>query len=65
MHDSSNSEGKLGPKSPIQLERDARAARVAAALRANLMKRKAQARARSTDSAQDAPSMPPEGTSEA
>ena len=43
-------------RSQVEIEREARQARVAAALRANLLRRKAQARARAEQGAPDEPS---------
>ena len=48
MQDDPNTAPK---RTPAEIERAAREARVAAALRANLLKRKAQARARAEQSA--------------
>lgn len=55
MSDSQDKPGPGGTLPPVkatqqQVEREARAARVAAALRANLQKRKQQARARNDES---------------
>jgi hypothetical protein len=51
MQESANSGGKSKPLTQAEIERQARQERVAAALRANLHKRKEQARARAAGSA--------------